>query len=127
MGEILLIAADWQLRALVRAQLLEEGYSVRATTSLVPALGHLVHSGQKPAVTIVDVQGLAVQASSLLHLWQRTGQAPLILCGGAWDRESLAQEGLPPAHVLLRPFSIGELVAQAQRVLACPGNNVSAA
>lgn len=120
MGEILLIAADWQLRALVRAQLLEEGFDVRALPSLEIALARLLRSGGQPWLAIVDVQGLQVEARQLSDLWRLTGHAPLILCGGALGREALAQEGLPPAEVLLRPFRVGDLVAQVRKVLACP-------
>ena len=45
MEEIFLIAADWQFRALVRAQLLEEGFEVRSWPSLKAALQDLVISG----------------------------------------------------------------------------------
>ena len=120
MGEILLIAADWQLRALVRAQLLEEGFDVRALPSLEIALAHLLRSGGQPRLTIVDTQGLQVEARQLSDLWRLTGQAPLILCGRALSGEVLVQEGLVPAGVLLRPFRVGDLVAQVWKVLACP-------
>ena len=120
MGEILLIAADWQLRALVRAQLLEEGFDVRALPSLKIALAYLLRSGGQPRLTIVDTQGLQVEARQLSDLWRLTGQAPLILCGGALSGGALTQEGLEPSEVLLRPFRVGDLVAQVRKVLACP-------
>jgi DNA-binding response OmpR family regulator len=124
-GEILLIAADWQLRALVRAQLLEEGFDVRALPSLEIALAYLLRSGGQPRLTIVDTQGLQVEARQLSDLWQLTGQAPLILCGGALSRGLLAQESQLPAVVLLRPFRVGDLVAQVRKVLACPEDDAT--
>lgn len=120
MGEILLIAADWQLRALVRAQLLEEGFDVRALPSLEIALAHLLRSSGQPRLTIVDTQDLQVETRQLSDLWRLTGHAPLILCGGVLSGEALVQEGLAPAEVLLRPFRVGDLVAQVRKVLACP-------
>jgi DNA-binding response OmpR family regulator len=119
-GEILLIAADWQLRALVRAQLLEEGFDVRALPSLKIALARLLCSGGQPRLTIVDTLGLQVEARQLSDLWRLTGHAPLILCGGVLSGEALVQAGLAPAEVLLRPFRVGDLVAQVRKVLACP-------
>jgi len=119
-GEILLIAADWQLRTLVRAQLLEEGFDVRALPSLEIALAHLLRSGGQPRLTIVDTQGLQVEARQLSDLWRLTGQTPLILCGRTSGGGALAQEDLSPAEVLLRPFRVGDLVAQVRKVLACP-------
>jgi DNA-binding response OmpR family regulator len=122
-GEILLIAADWQLRALVRAQLLEEGYSVRAVPSLEIAVAHLAGSGEQPRLTILDTQGIDLDAPVLSDLWRLSGGAPLILCGGVFSRAELRQEGLPPAQVLLRPFRVGDLVGQVRKVLECPGGN----
>jgi DNA-binding response OmpR family regulator len=121
--EILLIAADWQLRALVRAQLLAEGYEVMALPSLEVGLAHLVRSEGSPCLAIVDTQGLGVEAGMLVDLWQLTGRVPLILCGGVWNRAELAQEDLPPAEVLLRPFRVGDLVSQVQRMLGCTEND----
>lgn len=44
----LLIAADWRMRALARAQLLEEGYPVAAWPSLELARTWLAHSNRPP-------------------------------------------------------------------------------
>ena len=123
MGEILLIAADWQLRALVRAQLLEEGYAVNALPSLEIALATLIRGGEQPGLTILDTQGIEIQAPVLSDLWRLAGGTPLILCGGVFSRAELSQEGMPPAQVLLRPFRIGDLVEQVRKVLGCPGEN----
>ena len=125
MGEILLIAADWELRVLVRAQLLEEGFEVRALPSLEGALAHLIRSGERPRLTILDAQDEAMDARGVSDLWRLTGEAPLILCGGALSRVALSQEGWPPARVMLRPFRVGDLVAQVRRMLACPKSDAT--
>lgn len=126
MGEILLIAAEWQLRALVRAQLLEEGYEVMALPSIEIGLAYLVRSNQMPRLAIVDVQRLKPEAQQISDLWQLTGQAPLILCGKAsWRGEPVPQD-LPPARVMLRPFCVGDLVEQVRRTLVCPQGDTTA-
>ena len=117
MGEILLIAADWQLRALVGAQLLEEGCQVRVLPSLDVALAFLLRGGELPCQTIVDMQGSRIESCALADLWRLSGQAPLILCGGATSQATLAREDLPPVQVLLRPFHVGDLVGQVRRAL----------
>jgi DNA-binding NtrC family response regulator len=119
-GEILLIAEDWQLRALVRAQLLEEGYQVRALPSLDVALAFLLRGAEPPCLILVDMEGCRIEPCALTELWQLTGQAPLIVCGGAVSQATLAQKDLPPAQVLLRPFRVGDLVGQVRRALAWP-------
>jgi DNA-binding response OmpR family regulator len=114
-GEILLIAADWRLRALVRAQLLEEGFEVRALPALEVALAHLTGGGARPGLILLDTQGAAFDAQAVSALRQVSGQAPLILCGGAWSQVEAWQEGLTAARVLRRPFRVGDLVEEVRR------------
>jgi len=113
-----LIAADWQFRRLVYAQLLEEGYSVLALPALEAALVYLLRGGESSRLTVLDLLGQDVRGEQLKDLAQLTGGAPLIVCGGAIDRSTLAQEGVPPARVLLRPFSVGDLVHEVRRMLS---------
>lgn len=105
------------MRALVRAQLLEEGYEVKAWPSPDPAMAHLLRGGEQPLLTIFDAEGSAVEVQTLSDLWQATGRAPLILCGGTLSRSFLAEEGLPPALVLMRPVRVGDLVDAVRTVL----------
>jgi DNA-binding response OmpR family regulator len=115
-GEILLISADWQFRALVRAQLLEEGFNVRAQSSLEVALATLLRGSERPRLTILDLQGIEDEARAVSDLWRLTGEAPLILCGGPSSRADVFQEGLLPVRVMLRPFRIGDLVEEVRRM-----------
>jgi DNA-binding response OmpR family regulator len=114
---ILLIAADWQFRALVRAQLLEERFEVGAWPSLEFALAHLLRGGEQPQMIVLDAEGLEFETRMVSDLWQLAGQAPLLLCGGASSRAALSQEGLPPATVLMRPFRVRDVVQEVQKVL----------
>jgi hypothetical protein len=128
-GKIFLIAADWQFRALVRAQLLEEGFEVRSWPSLKAALQDLVISGEQAGLTILDTKDLDFEAGATADLLRLMGGTPLILCGDALSQSSLStlltsratvdQEGPPPARVLLRPFRVGDLVEEVRRVWAC--------
>ena len=118
MEDVLLIAADRQFRRLVYAQLLEEGCSVLALPALETALAHLLCGGEPSRLTVLDLQDQQVTLQQLQDLAQLTGQSPLILCGGALDRITLNQAGLPRAAVLLRPFSVGDLLQEVRRVLS---------
>jgi DNA-binding NtrC family response regulator len=118
MEDVLLIAADWQFRRLVYAQLLEEGCTVLALPALETALTYLLRGGEPSCLTVLDLQGQEATGQQLKELAQLTKRAPLILCGGAMDRAMLAQGGLPPAKVLLRPFTVGDLVHEVWRVLS---------
>ena len=73
MGEILLIALDWRLRALVRAQLRGDGWAVRAAPSLEVGLACLARSRQPPRLIILDMQGLEMEAGLLPGL---VGKSP---------------------------------------------------
>lgn len=117
MEEILLIAADWKFRALVRAQLLEEGYSVKAVLSLQMAFAHLVRTGERPRLVILDMQDTAIDIPQLRQLWQLTDPATLIVCCGALDRAALQQAEMLPVKVMGRPFRVGDLVQEVQKVL----------
>lgn len=126
MGKIWLIAADWQFRALVRAQLLEEGFKVRAVPSLEIALAYLIRGEEGPCLIILDLQGQDVEAPTVSDLWRLTGEAPLLLCGGALDRAALDQGSLPPARVLLRPFRLRDLVKEVRRMRSWPAGDAPA-
>jgi hypothetical protein len=56
-ADIVLLGAEWQPRALIRAQLIEEGFEVVATDSWEMMRRHL-RPGSKPRLAIVDLQGL---------------------------------------------------------------------
>jgi DNA-binding NtrC family response regulator len=117
-GEILLIASDWRFRALVRAQLLEEGYAVRALPSLGMAQAHLVQGGEAPRLIILDLTGTGVGVGDVWTLWRLATGAPLLLSGGNLNRAVLDQAHLPPAaKVLRRPFRVGDLTDQVRKAV----------
>lgn len=129
MGKIFLIAADWQFRALVCAQLLGEGFEVRPWSSFQAALQDLIISGQRARLTILDIKDLDFEAGATGDFLRLMEDTPLILCGDALSQSSLStlltsrakvdQEGPPPDRVLLRPFRVGDLVEEVRRVWAC--------
>ncbi|PYR32792.1 MAG: hypothetical protein DMF92_00920 [Acidobacteria bacterium] len=52
-----MLASLWQTRALLRAQLVEEGFEVLATDTW-PMMRQYLRLGWKPRLAIVDLQGL---------------------------------------------------------------------
>ena len=135
MGKIFLIAADWQFRALVHAQLLEEGFEVKPWPSLKAALQDLVISGEQACLIILDAKDLDLETEATADLVRLTRETPLIVCGDALSqstlrraslnnlvasRAAMGREGLPPAQVLLRPFRVGDVIESVRRVWACP-------
>jgi DNA-binding response OmpR family regulator len=114
------------LRTLVRAQLLEEGFAVRALDSVEDALRELIRSDIQVGLMIVDVPGTAT-AQPLTDLWRVAGQPPVILCAGVWSQGDLNAVALPPAQVLRRPFRVGDLVERVRRIVECPEDETSCA
>jgi DNA-binding response OmpR family regulator len=114
---ILLIAADWHFRALVRAQLLEEGYEVTAFVCPETALVHLLRGGEPPHAIVVDVCELDGAAGPLADLGRVTGYVSLILCGGALDQADLTWQNWPPSSVLRRPFRVRDVIEAVYNVL----------
>src|SRR5262245_42733106 len=55
--DVVLLAIEWQSRALIRAQLIEEGFEVIATNSW-PMMRWHFRPGMKPRLAVVDLQGL---------------------------------------------------------------------
>ncbi|HEU5153973.1 MAG TPA: response regulator [Gemmatimonadales bacterium] len=116
--DLLLIAEDWQSRALVLAELQEAGYEVNAQAGLRQALNHLAGNPEPAPLVLLDLHGdefaTPETVDALLHL---VPKAKLVLIVGVyaepvWDR--FARKG---NVVLRRPVSVGEIVAEVRRIL----------
>jgi hypothetical protein len=57
MSDIVLLDAEWPSRALLRAQLIEDGFDGLATDTWMK-MRHYLRPGSKPQLAIVDLQGL---------------------------------------------------------------------
>src|SRR5438034_8804448 len=55
--DIVLLCTEWQPRALIRAQLIEEGFDVVATDTW-PMMRRHLRPGSTPRLAIVDLKGL---------------------------------------------------------------------
>src|SRR5437763_9694143 len=65
--DIVLLGAEWQPRALIRAQLIEEGFEVVATDTW-PMMRRHLRPGSKPRLAIVDLKSLPNPAAVLNDL-----------------------------------------------------------
>jgi len=63
--QVVLVAAAWQSRALIRAQLIEDGFDVVATDTW-PMARRWLRPGSKPRLVIVDLEELP-DAERVLH------------------------------------------------------------
>jgi hypothetical protein len=112
----MLLAPEWQTRALIRAQLIEEGFDVLGTDTW-PATRRHLKRGIKPRIVIVDLKGLPDPARVLgdLHALMDPGHVLVLVVSGTAARRDLERQGF---RVLSRPFAINDLVRGSRRLLA---------
>ncbi len=118
MNRILLAGKDWQARALLRAQLLEEGFDVDAHETIADALATLPLAANVPDLFIADISASDDPSADVdaLSAWSR--RIPIWVIA---SRTYIVEKGLR-GHgfevILLRPVDVGELVDQIKQRLA---------
>ena len=114
--EIALIMKDWQERAFIRAQLIEEGYEVTGIETIQKAIARLCQGTLEPHLIILDTSGQDLDDKFLADLRALTGNAPIIVCSGPYDLAGFDPQGAKPNRVLVRPFTVRELVEAVETV-----------
>jgi len=114
---VLLAGKDWQARALLRAQLLEEGLAVEAYESIPDALASLKPGAKLPDLLIADISASDEPAADVqaLSAWSR--KVPIWIIA---SRSYMLEEGLRCRGfemILFRPVHIGEMVDQVWKKL----------
>ena len=117
MSQILIAGKDWQARAFLRAQLLEEGFDVEAYESIPDALAALRQPGQLPDLFIADISASADPSADVeaLSAWSR--EVPIWVIA---SRTFIIEKGLKGRGfetILLRPIELGEVVSQIEQRL----------
>jgi two-component system KDP operon response regulator KdpE len=127
---VLLVEDDRELRATLREALEVEGYRVFASASLADAHALLAHAGQADGIDLVllDLSLPDGDGESLLATLRREQGTPVIVIS-ARDADSgkirLLDAGAD--DYLVKPFSIGELLARLRVALRHRGRFVAAA
>jgi DNA-binding response OmpR family regulator len=113
--DVLLLGPEWPERALLRAQLIEEGFDVVAIDEWpIPRLYR--RPGMKPRVVIIDLQGLPEPRNVLdeLRFVIRPDRVLVVTALGTLAVDKIRQLGY---HVVTRPTSGREVVAAAAGLL----------
>jgi len=117
--DVLLIAAGWQARTLILAQLQEAGCEVTALPGLKWAVPALAAGRLRPAVVVLDVvadpEGRPQRVQQVLRLLEGV---PVVLLTGAYTATAFAPLRERVAVWLARPLQVGSVVAAVQRLLA---------
>ncbi len=112
---VVVLAADRTERALIGAQL-AESLQVRAdgAESVRDAIAHLL---LRAGLVIVDSTGLDIGGEEWNKLRAAARGAPILVLARNIDRLQLEQNGIQSAHVLFRPFAVGEVVTRARELI----------
>jgi CheY-like chemotaxis protein len=117
MGLVVVVGKDWQARALLRAQLIEEGVEVEAYETVRAALATLEGSELLPAMLVVDLFASDDPAADIDQLAAWTSQIPTWIIA---SRSLIAEKRLKGRGfevILFRPVDMGELVEQIKQRL----------
>lgn len=114
--DVLVVGPEWPERALLRAQLIEEGYDVVAVDSWpIPRLYR--RAGMKPSVLLIDLHDLPTPRETLdeIRLVWPAQRVLVVAALGTLPVEQVRGFGF---NVVERPISIGEIVRSVARLLS---------
>jgi CheY-like chemotaxis protein len=113
MATVVLIGKDWQARALVRAQLIEEGVDAEAcltASEALEGLGEIL-----PGLIVADLSTSDDAETEILELAKQARQIPVWIIAGRDLIAGKLLRGRGFELVLFRPIDVGELVEQIKR------------
>jgi len=113
--DVVLLGVEWQPRALIRAQLIEEGFEVVATDTW-PMMRRQLTVAPKPRLAIVDLKGLPDPAAVLNDLRESMNPDRVLVLTAMGTIEPGEVEHLGFRHID-RPVAIGDLVNTAAQVI----------
>ena len=113
--DIVLLGPEWPTRALLRAQLAEEGYDVLAT-DMWPIPRQYLRSGAKPRAMLIDLQGLPHPRDVLAEVRYLIppGDVVVIASMATVPVDELRQLGF---RVIPRPVAMREIVTVLAGIL----------
>ena len=113
--DIVLLATEWQPRALIRAQLIDEGFEVVATSTW-PMMRQHLRPGIKPRLALVDLKGLQDPGGVLndLRVMMRPDHVLVLTANGTVSRPEVERLAF---QVLSRPVAIQEVVRSVAKAL----------
>ena len=117
MSQVFLAGKDWQARALLRAQLIEEGVSVEAYETVEEAPAQLELCSVLPALLIVDISASDHPSADVESLTSWAKRIPIWVIASHTLRVKGGLEGRGFERLLFRPVNVGRLVKQIQQRL----------
>ena len=110
-ADVVLLAVEWQPRALIRAQLIEAGLEVVATDTW-PTMRRQLRPGMKPRLAIVDLKGLPDPDRVLndLRVLMKPDRVLVLTAIGTMPPVEIERLGF---RALERPIAIERIVSAA--------------
>ena len=120
MKHIVLAGEQWQARALLRAQLIEEGYEVEAHETVAGALATLAQVRTLPALVIADVAESEDPSADLdnLSAWTKLVPVWLLASRSMLKEEEAREAGIE--RIFFRPVDLAGLIAAIQEITGGP-------
>jgi DNA-binding response OmpR family regulator len=117
-AQVFLASKDWQARALLRAQLIEEGVGVEAYETVEEALAQLELDSVLPALLIADISTSDHPSADVERLTIWAKRLPIWIIASHTSSVTGGLEGRGFDTLLFRPVDMGELLQQIQQRLA---------
>jgi len=117
-AQVLLAGKDWQARALVRAQLLEDGVGVEAFETVREALAQLEFFPVRPALLIADIAASDHPSADVDSLANWARRLPIWIIASHTSRVPGGLDGRGFEKLLFRPVDMGKLIEQIRERLA---------
>ena len=113
---ILVIVEDNSLRALLNAQLNEDGLLVTGVRSIGEVASDHERAGGAVSLVVLDCEQQQVDTQSLEQLNKIYGDVPLVLLNNGYNRpRELNWKG--KIHYIYRPVTIGEIVRRIKAIV----------
>jgi len=115
MALVFLASKDWQARALLRAQLLEEGVKVEAYETVREALAQLDLHFVLPTLLIADISASDHPSADVELLATWASRIPIWIIASHTSSVKGGLEGREFDMLLYRPVDMGKLVEQIRQ------------
>ncbi|MGD0127305.1 MAG: hypothetical protein ABSF46_18240 [Terriglobia bacterium] len=115
MAQVFLAGKDWQARALLRAQLLEEGVGVEAFETVREALAQLEFYAVRPALLVADIAASDHPSADVESLASWAKRIPIWIIASHTSSVPGGLDGRGFERLLFRPIDLGKLVEQVRQ------------
>ncbi len=118
-ADVVLFGTEWQPRALIRAQLIEEGFDVVATGTW-RMMRRQLRPGSKPRLALVDLKGLQNPQEVLndLRVLMKPARVLVLMAAGTLRKADVERLGFP---TLTRPIVVNDVVLAVARAIGAGG------